>query len=168
MKKWTILAAGAVLLMASVPAFAKGPSGSSGKSDTGHLYMAEKDPDTWDVVEDGAWGKLNYKSDKYVFNGHGLEPGWDYTLINYARVGTAWPAHVNCLDNAEANAGGNVHIMGAWDPEGFDYDTTPDTGSEDGYKFWLVPTDDLDCENYLFQNVWNPSEYLFEEALVVF
>ena len=42
----------------------KGKVGYSGKSTTGHLTLVEKDPITWEVVDGGAWGKLNYKVKK--------------------------------------------------------------------------------------------------------
>jgi len=46
----------------------KGPSGPSGSSKIGHLYLYEKiEPappypagTPWEIVEDGAWGKMKY------------------------------------------------------------------------------------------------------------
>jgi len=63
---------------------AKVPNGPAGKSNVAHLYLFEKDPATWEIVEEGAWGKMKYNlagsEFEFVFNGHGLEPGSDYTL----------------------------------------------------------------------------------------
>ena len=36
------------------------PNGPSGKSHISHLYLYEKDPATWEIVEGGAWGKMKY------------------------------------------------------------------------------------------------------------
>ena len=78
MKKMTMLAVLTVTfcIMAS-PVFAKGKTGQAGKSNTAHLYLVEKDADTWEIVEDGAWGKMRYRLASYmfdyVFNGHMLD-----------------------------------------------------------------------------------------------
>ena len=58
---------------------AKGKTGPAGKSNTAHLYLYEKDSTSWEIVEDGAWGKMKYNQSGeelcLVFNGHGLETG---------------------------------------------------------------------------------------------
>ena len=73
------------LVLAGTTVLARGgPSGRAGKSMMSHLYLFEKDPETWDIVDDGAWGKMSYDCDSFVFNGHGLEPEEEYELINYA------------------------------------------------------------------------------------
>ena len=55
-----------------------GKTGRAGKSHMAHLVLCEKDPVTWECVEDGAWGKMHYRLSwaqfKFVFNGHSLEP----------------------------------------------------------------------------------------------
>lgn len=38
---------------------------------TKHLYLIKKDAE-WDIVNNGAWGKMNFKEDMFVFNAHGL------------------------------------------------------------------------------------------------
>jgi len=62
-----------------------------------------------------AWGKMTF--DKagttfdFVFNGHGLDAGDNYTLIYYP---DPWPgAGLICFGSDTANAGGNVHIAGS-------------------------------------------------------
>ena len=63
-----------VVGLVAAPALAAGKTGKAGKSNTGHLYLYEKDPATWDIVEGGAWGKMEYKLSgstfDFVFNGH--------------------------------------------------------------------------------------------------
>jgi hypothetical protein len=66
----------------------KGPNGPAGKSNIGHVYLYEKDStDDYSIIEGGAWGKMKYNltgpSFDYVFNGHGLPIGVDFTLIYY-------------------------------------------------------------------------------------
>jgi len=145
--------------MGAAPVMAKGPNGPSGKSDMGHLYLFEKDPVEWTVVEDGAWGKMNYRCNEdgfsFVFNGHGLEPGAEYELMNYV---DPWPGTGSALLAAGVvNEEGDIHLAGSIDcltvAEGFA-----------GAKIWLVLADDFDEEAGEMVG-WNPTDYLFEAEL---
>jgi len=166
MKRILLIATVALLAIAIgvAPVLAKGPSGPSGKSTTGHLYLLEKDPTTWEVIESETWGKLNYRCKdgfSYVFNGHGLEPGARYELVNYV---DPWPgAGSQSLGTAVADEEGDVHIMG-W-VECLEVGT-PVGGTEPlpGAKIWLVLDDDFDKDASTMVG-WNPTGYLFEEAL---
>jgi len=145
----------------------KGPNGQAGNSNIAHLYLYEKDPNDWSIVDGGAWGKMKYNLSgemfEFVFNGHSLEAGSDYTLIYYP---DPWPGTgLICLGSGIANKGGNVHIA-----ESCDIDFLPvvlDDNFPVGAKIWLVLSDDVDC---VAQNMigWNPTEYLFEDALIQF
>ena len=146
----------------------KGPNGQSGNSNIAHLYLYEKsgDPD-WEILEDGAWGKMKHNLSgemfEFVFNGHGLEAGSDYTLIYYP---DPWPGNgLICLGSGVANKGGNVHIA-----ESCDIDFLPvvlDDNFPEGAKIWLVLTEDVDCVAQEMVG-WNPEEYLFEDDLIQF
>jgi hypothetical protein len=158
--------------------FAKGPTKRAGKSNIGHLYLHQKDSTTWEIVEDGAWGKMTYKLSgkkfKFVFNGHHLMREDDYTLIYYP---DPWPGNgLICLGSGfalldEEDGSINVHIMGKVTTGDLpaDYDT-----NTDGAKIWLVVSDDVDCEGdaaagtlpHMFG--WNPDYYLFEYDLITF
>lgn len=162
MKK-ILVAIGLVVLLVGVlvvPTLAAGPNGKAGKSYVGHLYLFEKDPSTWDVVEGGAWGKLKYNFDSssfdYVFNGHDLVPDTQYTLIRYI---DPWGEGVVVLGTGTANEEGNIHLAGGVGTLGnantYDYGT--------GYKIWLVPTSDVSGSTMIG---WNPTEYLFEADLI--
>lgn len=100
MKTRTVIILGMIMLLSvTIPAvYAKGPTGKAGKSDIQQLYFVEKIPSgSWPIVEGGAWGKMTYDvvSGDYVFNGHGLDAGVDYTLINFAREDNdEWPATI--------------------------------------------------------------------------
>lgn len=156
------------LLVFVTPTFAKGPNGPAGKSNTGHLYLSEKNPKDWEeIIDDGAWGKLNYQDSKFVFNGHKLNPMEEYTLINFAREGSEWPATVLCFGNGVTDEYGNINIKDAWDVSLFDYDTTPTTGDSDGYKIWLVPSADVNCKDGLLSG-WHSAEILFEDVPLIF
>ena len=166
MKKFLVVLVASVVLLSLVvvPALA-GKHGPAGKSNAAHLYLYEKDPVTWEIVEGGAWGKMNYKLSgstfNFVFNGHGLEVGSDYTLMYYP---DPWPGNgLICLGSGIGNEGGNVHIMGA-----VDTGDLPARGDENlGAKIWLVLSADVDC---VAANMvgWNPTEYLFEYDLITF
>ena len=131
-----------------------------------HLYLYEKDSSNWNIVEDGAWGKMMYKDDKFVFNGHNLEVGVSYTLISYKEP-TSWPAYDNVvLGEGTVDEFGNVNIKGDMlelvinDYTGY---TTGDYYDVTGSKVWLVLSDDMNEDTL---TGWNPTEYLFENNLI--
>ena len=133
----------------------------------GHLYLFEKDPTTWEVVEDGAWGRLRYTesgpSFSFVFNGHGMVPEAEYTLIYYP---DPWPAYgLICLGGGTADGDGNVHIRDSADTG--DLPADYDENFEVGAKIWLVLSSDVRCEAQQME-LWNPTEYLFDNDLIFF
>ena len=161
----------------------RGVSGPAGRSKTGRLYLYEKIESSvpatpWEIVEDGAWGKMTYPLEgpnfKFVFNGHGLEPETGYTLIYYP---DPWPGtRLICLGAATSNRGGNVHIAGSQEtgdlPIANDLNHPDNPGHEacienstciEGAKIWLVLSSDVDCEAQVMIG-WNPTEYLFEDV----
>ena len=146
----------------------KGPNGQAGNSNIAHLYLYEKEnfeTDGWDVVNKGAWGKMKYNLSgemfEFVFNGHGLEAGFEYKLIYYP---DPWPGNgLICLGSGVANKGGNVHIA-----ESVNTGDLPACGDENvGAKIWLVLSSDVDCDAQEMIG-WNPAEYLFEYDLIEF
>ena len=168
----------ALTLITIVPVFAIKPTGPAstngvekGKND--HLYLLEKDPVTWEVVEEvSAWAKLNInaKNGKFVCNAHGLMPDVEYALIAYQ---DEWPGEGSMLLGTDtAGEDGNVHIKGE-----IDYDTLPvyqyDTNEDQvddvtASKIWLVFADDYvhveEGDDYM--DDWNPTGYLFEFDLI--
>ncbi len=173
-----IVLAVAVSLVAT-PVLA-GKNGQAGKSNIGHLYLYEKDQDTWEIVEGGAWGKMKYNLSgstfDFVFNGHELEAGWDYTLIYYP---DPWPGDgLICLGFGTTNDGGNVNIKGSFDTGDLPIPTDKNNADNDdcyeyinedynGAKIWLILADDYDCEDAAW-NAWNGASYLFEADLITF
>lgn len=144
----------------------KGPHGRAGRSFIGHLYLFEKNPTTWEIVENGSHGKMRYvvmgPTFSFVFNGHDLEAGYNYTLIYYP---DPWPGNnLTCLGYATANEGGNIHIKGSVSTGDLPNETF-DLNFPNGSKIWLVLTEDVDCENQKMIG-WNPTEYLFEHNLI--
>lgn len=165
-----------ILTLMILPAFQvfaikpAGPSSSNGleKGKNDHLYLYEKDTETWNIMEDPAWAKMNIntKKGKFVCNAHGLTPDEEYALICYQ---DPWPGTDSLLlGSGTADQEGNVHIKGQ-----IDYDTLPSheytigEGEEqytvEGSKIWLVLATDFD-ENQMAD--WNPTEYLFEFDLI--
>ena len=146
----------------------------AGKSNIGHLYLYQKNPDTWETVR-GAWGKMKFNLSgtefNFTFNGHGLKSEQNYTLIYYP---DPWPGNgLQCLGSNIANEEGNVHIRGGLDTGNLpaDYDENSCIGSDPdclyGAKIWLVFDEDVDCENASMIG-WRPIEYLFEQNLITF
>jgi len=174
-KSIIILAMIAVTLVTIVPVFAvkpAGPSSSNGldKGKNDHLYLYEKDPITWDIVEDPVWAKMNInvKKNKFVCNAHGLTPDEDYLLISYQ---DPWPGTGSLLlGSGTADEEGNVHIKGTiyYDELPF-WEYTIVEGEEQynvvGSKIWLILAADFN-EATAEMDGWNPSEYLFEFDLL--
>jgi len=133
--------------------------GLNGKGKAEHLYLFEKDPGTWMIVEDGAWGKMTYLSDKgtFCFNGHNLTYGNHYALIYYP---DPWPGTgLEVLGDGYADELGDIHIA-----DTFDFGSIPiDGDTNSGAKIWLVLYEDQDGSQMIG---WNPSEYLFEYVLI--
>ena len=116
----------------------KGMFGQAGNSNNGFIELWEKDFEDpeWPIITDGAWGKLKYSIAGDVFhfhfNGHGLEPGYEYALIYYP---DPWPGTgLIIFGSGFANGGGNIHIMGIAE---VDY-LPSDNDENDGAKIWLV------------------------------
>lgn len=144
-------------------AVAHGPSQQAGHSNVAHLNLYEKNPDTWNIVEDGAWGKMTYNTEgptfDFVFNGHGLEAGTEYTLIYYP---DPWPGKgLICLGAGTATEEGDIHIMNTVDTG----DLPKEYDNNDKAKIWLVLSEDVDCDEQVMTG-WNPTEYLFEEKKI--
>jgi len=136
-------------------------------ANVGHLYLFEKDPATWEIVEDGAWGRLNYarsgSSFDFVFTGHGLVPDSSYSLVYYP---DPWPGYgLICLGEGAGDEYGNVRIRNSVDTGDLPADYDDNFG--DGAKIWLVLTADVNCDSQQM-DFWNPTEYLFENELIFF
>ncbi len=164
-KALTILFISAALGITAM-VWAQGPSGQSGNSNVGHLYLNEKNPETWQIVEGGAWGKMRYflSGDEFdcVFNAKGLESGVDYTLIYYP---DPWPGNgLMCLGSDTAK-GGNADVKAQTDTG--DLPAPYDENYPDGAKIWLVLSSDVDCANQVMTG-WHPEEYLFEYQTITF
>jgi hypothetical protein len=166
MKRLVFVLMTALLLLSlvAVPALA-GKTGPAGKSNVGQLYLYEKDPGTWNIVEGGAWGKMTYNLSgpafDFVFNGKELMPGAGYTLIYYP---DPWPGTgLICLGAGVANKGGNVNIAGPVDTG--DLPAATDANYP-GAKIWLVLSSDVNCG--MSMAGWNPTDYLFEYDLINF
>ncbi len=174
-----LVSVGALVGAMGVQAFAgdeRGPSRKRHKmpavqpwnhAHTRHVDLYEKDPATWEVVEDGAWGKLHYARSgplfKFTFNAHGMVPEADYTLIYYP---DPWPGQgLICLGSGTADEFGNVHINNSL--ETGDLPAVYDDNFGVGAKVWLVLSSDVSCDTQRME-LWNPAEYLFENELILF
>lgn len=129
------------LFMMTIPVLAVPLKAAPYRNFPTQLYLFEKDAE-WQVVDGGAWGKLNV--DKGVFNGHGLEAGVSYSLYSEAE----WGVTMEFMGSDVADSNGNVHIRS----------DVVATG-----KVWLVLTSDVTSDQ---MSAWNPTEYLFEYAVL--
>ena len=162
---WYVLA---ILIFASigtVGAVAKKPHNDKGDSNVGQLFLFEKDPETWEIIKHGAWGKMKYNISGpefvFQFNGHGLEPGWSYTLIYYP---DPWPGYgLIYLGEAIAGKNGNIKIKNSLITGNIPVED--DDNYPDGAKIWLVLSQDIDLRMQCMVG-WNPTEYLFENNII--
>ena len=127
------------------------------------VKLVAKEPVTWTQINPGTFGSLMYQTDKFVFNGHGLTPKTDYTLINFI---DPWGTGYTTLGNAITDKNGNILIKGeATTLTKYIYASDADGDYQDitGAKIWLVPTTDL------FGGVlaWDPGNFLFETSLII-
>jgi hypothetical protein len=167
MKKLLVITVVVAMMIGLIvaPVMAAGKNGQAGKSNIGHLYLYEKDNDSWKIVEDGAWGKMKYNLSgetlDFVFNGHNLDAGVDYTLIYYPNP---WPGNgLICLGSGTVNEDGNIHIKNS-----VDTGDMPIAGDiNNGAKIWLVLSGDVDCDGQVMVG-WHGTEYLFEDDLINF
>jgi hypothetical protein len=154
-----------VLCLIAGPVLADGPFGQAGKPNVAHLYLYEKNPSTWVIIQGGARGEMQYISAgptfDFVFDGKKLNPGANYTLIYYP---DPWPGTgLICLAAGTAKRGGNIHLAGSVELNS-DLPIATDLNSP-GAKIWLVLSGDVDCEGQEMVG-WNPTEYLFENKLI--
>ena len=164
-KTITFLVIAAVVVSTAVVGIAMAAKeGQAGKSNVAHLYLYEKNA-TWEIVDGGAWGKMKYNLEgpefEFVFNGHGLEPNTEYTLIYYA---DPWPGTGGCdIASGTSNAGGNINLA-----DSVDIGTIPvDADDNDEAKIWLVLAGDYNAGDDKMSG-WNPTEYLFENNLITY
>ena len=149
-----------------VPPYGPG-NGPAGNSNVGHLHLYEKDPDTWEIVEGGAWGKMIYSLSgpefAFVFNGHELAPNTGYSLIYYA---DGWPGNNPgaLIASGSTCEYGNINLVDSLDL-GMDLPDPADANYPGGAKIWLVLSDDY-AEPQMIG--WRPTEYLFENNLISF
>jgi hypothetical protein len=176
-KKFLVLAAVFALIasvLAGGVALAAPPSegglhGPAGKSNVAHLYLYQKDPSTWEIIDSGTWGKMTYNLEgptfDFVFNGHGLTPNTDYSLIYYA---DPWPGDNPgaLIASGMSNNGGQLHLAGSVELN-MDLPGPADANYPDGAKIWLVPSSDYDATaNKMIK--WNPTQYLYEHNLITY
>ena len=158
-----------VSLVAGSTVMAAGKHGQAGKPNA-ELYLYVKDPSTWKIVQDGAWGKLKYNLSgdrfEYGFNGHGLEANTAYSLIYYPEPQATWPWGVTVIGDGMTNHGGNINLAGSVDL-GMNLTGPLDPyNPQGGAKIWLVITADINASSQL--TGWNPTEYLFENNLITY
>jgi hypothetical protein len=139
-----------------------------------YIFLYEKVPSgEWPIVEDGAWGFLQYTTlgpeFKYFLNAKGLEEQvLEYNLIYYA---DPWPGnHTGALiDSVWSDSKGNITKSGSINlnmdlphPNDKNYHL-----EEEGAKIWLVLSNDYDPDKNAMID-WNPEKYLFENNLITY
>lgn len=192
MKRITALFVAAVVVMSlvAVGTAVAAKNGPAGNSNIAHLYLYEKNTSDWSIVDDGAWGKMKFNlagpTFDFNFNGHGLTPDTDYSLIYYAdyedrfnNYGGDNPGAL--IASGTSNEDGNIHLGGSIDlgmdlphPDDanayfHDYSGAPDFyATANGAKIWLVLSDDYDAATCTVTNWVNVEDFLFESDLITY
>jgi hypothetical protein len=140
-----------------------GPDGQAGMSSIAHLNFSQKDPDTGEAIEDGAWARVMYRwmapMWDFVFNAHALPPGDDYSFV-YVPEPLGETDGVICFATGTVNEDGDLHLEDAFD---IDTDLPAEyDANEDEATLALVPTVDVDCEAGSM-NAWNPADYVMAD-----
>lgn len=178
MDKKVLMSTTAVLVLLAtmaIPVLALPPSGKKGKSNNGSLLLVMKTPSgdwpylwPYDAYGMGnTFGVLKYNLEgpefEYLFNGHGLQPETDYSLIYYA---DPWPGDGTThstgalIASGTTDIDGNLHLKGSVELN-TDLPNSDDANIDDGAKIWLVLSSDYDATNTKMTG-WNPTDYLFE------
>lgn len=176
-------------MIVMVPVIAEGPTDKAGESHMAHLYLYERDPDTWEIVPGGRWGKMSYvwkgPNLDLVVNAHGFDPADEddeYCLIYYP---DPWPGTgLICLGEGVVEENPVLDEFGdPVDPAQYTYDLhieskgINDVGdlpkifdNNSEAKIWLVLSDDVDCDPVGGTSMtgWNPTDYLFDYDTIVY
>lgn len=143
----------------------EGPEGQSGRSHVAHLNFSQRDPETGDPLEDGAWGRMMYfwqgPTFDYVFNGHELPAGVEYELT-YQPESEGETSSAICLGGGVVNEDGDLHIAESVELDG-DL-PMPEDANEDGAMLVVVLAEDVDCESEEMLT-FLPEDYLFGNSL---
>lgn len=135
---------------------------------TGNLVLENKTGDNWDIIQhDGMDATLTYKTKDpefvYTLVAGGLKDNTWYSLIYYA---DPWPGSNGFLiDTMQSDGTGDINASGSVDL-GMDLPVAADNNFPHGAKIWLVPSSDYSGGGQM--TAWNPSEYLFDTALMTY
>ena len=134
-----------------------GPDGQSGRSHVAHVTFGSLEEDGGDEETTGPWARMMYfwigSEFSFVLNAHELEPGSSWTLVADVAGDADGTTEAVCLGEGTANPGGQLHVLGRFDPEshlppGYDPFTADDDDTDDANEVAvrLVPGDAVDCE----------------------
>jgi len=139
------------------------------------LLLENKDPTTWQVIDDDMYATLTYKKAgpafEYKLHAHGLLPETDYSLIYYADKPNRFTNWGGDYPGAFI-ASGTTNIIGDLKMHGccelnMDLPCPPDANYQDGAKIWLVPSSDYDATNFKMKT-YIPTQYLFEDVFITY
>jgi len=123
------------------------------------LRLENKDPTTWEVIEDSKYGEFTYDTvaKKFEFKGYGLDADTQYSLIYY---NDPWPGTGSVL----LDSGTGSEFMSG--KSGTLPTPIPQSGDKNypvGGKIWLVLSSDFATDHMIG---WHPTGYLFEMHLI--
>lgn len=128
-----------------------------------YIKLWEKDPVTWMIVPNGAYGEAWVSQDYHqvIFRGYKLNPETAYTLLSYHEPWSGFGSII--IGTGYTNRGGGLQIVGAVASLVYNVYTTGEYAGQTGAKIWLVLSSDFQNGKFV---AWNPTEYLFETHLI--
>jgi len=146
------------------------PQSQGDQANVGVTSFWQRDLRTWEIIADGAWGRMKYRSRGstfgFRFKGEGLRPGGDYTMIYYPDYeGGPWRRRgIRCLGSGTATGVGYIELAEARE---LDSDLPMPGDMNPGAKIVLVDSSDVDCSTNTMSG-WDPIGCLFGHNLITY
>lgn len=160
----------AFLLILSVFALPMVSAGNLFGHQVSELQLHEKNPADWSIVEDGAYGIVEFSvvntpwkilQERMKVEVHGLEPKTSYQLIYYGDEthNDVWN-YATCIGEPKTTS-----TQGYFKSGSTRYNFIDMMNDDIPQKFWVVLSSDVDCEQGKMTK-WRPTEYLFEHNTI--
>lgn len=132
------------------------------------VFMAQKDPTTWQVVPGGYNGIFatkilvgSVRTPVFTFRGT-VAPNTQYTLLSYKEP---WPGTGSVvIASGTSSATGELYLAGLLPKLVYNTYISGEYAGQTGAKIWLVLSSDFDTTSKAF-TAWQPTQYLFETNL---
>ncbi len=135
------------------------------------LMLYKKHPSTWQPIQTSEIaGEMIFNSTgpefSYIFDGIGLNPAKNYSLIYYPDPWPGWNLLV--LGSGTPETDGTLHIENSLETGDLPFDGLGYYSWGYGAKIWLVLTSDVSSNSPKRVIGWHQSQFLFENNLITY